>query len=111
MATTITRQVMSRSAPNPITTEAADAAGNNWINSGDEYLLIKNGGGSPCVVTKEIQRTIDGAAAVDPTISVAAGDDTIIGPFPENDYNDANARMNVTYDQVTTVTVAVLKAA
>lgn len=89
--------------------EAADAAGDEWPNTGSEFVQVFNGSAGAVTVTKDIRATTDGAAAVDPTVSVPAGKTYLIGPFPPGWYNDANNRAKITYSAVTSVTIKVVK--
>lgn len=91
---------------------AAAAGGDEWANTGREYILIKNGGGSPITATLDIKATVDDLAVTDPTVSVAAGATMIVGPFPPGIYNDATTgRAKVTYSAVTSVTVKAISLA
>lgn len=88
---------------------AADAAGDEWVNTGQEFVEVKNGSASSINVTLNIKATLDGAAAVNPVVAIAAGVTKIIGPFPKGVYNDpANGRAKITYSAVATVTTKVL---
>lgn len=88
----------------------AGAGGDEFANTGQEFLEVKNGSGAPITVTLDIKSTVDGAAVTDPTVTVAAGVTKIIGPFPPSIYNDSGTgRAKVTYSDVTTVTVKALK--
>lgn len=87
---------------------AANADGNYFTNTGAEIVLVKNGGGSPITVTVVTQNTSDGLAVADRTVSVAAGGSIALGCWPRTIYNDANARVQLTYSGVTSVTVKVL---
>lgn len=89
---------------------AADVAGDEWTNTGQEFIEIKNGGASPITATLDIKSTVDGAVVTDPTVSVAAGATKMIGPFPSAYYTDATTgRAKVTYSAVTSVTIKVVK--
>jgi hypothetical protein len=92
---------------------AADAAlSDEFPNTGFEFIEIKNGGGGTITVTLDIKPTVDGAAIVDPTLTIAAGVTKIIGPFPPALYNDSTTqRAKVSYSGVTTVTIKVFKIA
>jgi hypothetical protein len=90
---------------------AADVAGDTFPNTGKEVLIVKNGSASPITVTLDIKATLDGQAVTDPTVTINAGIEKIIGPFPLGYYNDANGRVSVTYSAVTTVTVKALSLA
>lgn len=92
---------------------AADVAGDTWANSGQEFVVIKNGSGAGITVTLNIRPTaIDGTlgTVTDPTVAIAAGATRIIGPFPPGLYNDAQGLAQVLYSAVTTVTMTVIKA-
>jgi hypothetical protein len=114
MATTLTVQTVDRTGYDHTTSAtAADVAGNNWANTGAEFLAVTNGGGSPITVTlvPNSNYQIDGQTPASRTVTVGAGKTRLIGPFPTGLYNDVNQRMNVTYSGVTTVTVSVCKLA
>ena len=102
---TITRASISLTA----LAAAADAAGDNFANTGNEFLYVNNGGGSSVTVTLVAQATLDGQSVTNKTVAVAAGIARLIGPFPKAIYNDANDRMNITWSDVTSVTVAAIK--
>jgi hypothetical protein len=89
---------------------AADAALNDeWPNTGQEMVAIKNGGGAGITVTLQVRASLDGAAAVNPTVAIAAGATTIIGPFAPGIYNDGVGRAKVVYSAVTSVVTQVFK--
>jgi len=89
---------------------ASDVAGDEWANTGQEFVEVKNGSGGSINVTLNIQATLDGAAAVNPVVAVGAGVTKIIGPFPTGVYNQvANGRAKITYSAVTSVLTKVLK--
>lgn len=96
-----------------VTGVAADAAlSDEFPNTGFEFVEIKNGGGAPITVTLDIKPTLDGAAVVDPTVSISNGVTKIIGPFPPAFYNDSTTqRAKVSYSAVTSVTIKVFKIA
>lgn len=86
---------------------AAAGGGDDWANTGIEFLYLNNASGGAIVVTLDIEATVDGQAVTDPTVSVPAGEAMIIGPFPTSIYNDGNDKVSVTYDGVTSLTVGV----
>jgi hypothetical protein len=88
---------------------ASDVVGDEWPNTGQEFVEVKNGSGGSINVTLQIRGTIDGAAAVNPVIAVGAGVTKIIGPFPQGIYNDTNGRAKITYSAVVTVFTKVMK--
>jgi len=111
MATALTKTTISRAGVDlAATATAADATGNNWTNTGGEILFLKNGGGSSITLTLAFGpgAVVDGQTPTNKTVTVAAGKEFLVGPFPVSIYNDTTNLMNVTYSGVTTVTVALL---
>lgn len=88
---------------------AADVAGDEFVNTGVEYLEVINGSGAGITVTIATPNTVDGLAVTDRTVTIAAGARQKIGPFPTSIYNNANSKVSVTYSAVTTVTVGLFK--
>jgi len=88
---------------------AAGAGGDKFPNTTRrEFLIVKNGDGSPTTVTLDIQATVDSQAVVDRTVVVAAGDEALIGPF-DGRYEDTDGNVNVSYSNITSITVGVAK--
>jgi hypothetical protein len=111
MATTLTPSAYTRAGLDLATEAAADATGNNWVNSGKEFLYVDNQGAVTCNVTlvyNTTSQTFDGQAVANKVVAVAAGARKIIGPFPTGIYNDVNSKANVSYDQVASVKVLLL---
>lgn len=96
-----------------LTFDSAAAGGDVFNNSGSTLLYVKNGDASSHDVTLAIQKdlNIDGLtlSITDPSVTVPASDEKIIGPFPTSWFNDDNNQVNISYDAVTSVTVAVLE--
>jgi hypothetical protein len=110
---TLTREAVTEAGLTP-TGAAAAGGGDQFENTGVEYLYVKNGGGGSINVTITAQDTSVTMAnygtltKADSVVAVAAGATAIIGLFPKSAYNDANSYVQVTYSGVTSVTVAVL---
>jgi hypothetical protein len=90
---------------------AAAAGGDAFTTSGQEYLVVNNGDASPHTVQFLFgpNAAVDGVAPVAPTHAVPAGKYYIFGPFDIARYADANGLVQVRYDAVTSVKVAVVK--
>lgn len=90
---------------------AATVSGDEFPNTGAEFLVFQNTSGSPITVTLVIKTAPDGLAVTNKTISVAATTGLqIVGPFPVGNYNDTtSSRAGVTYSGVTNLKVAALK--
>lgn len=88
---------------------AAAAGGDEYANDGETVLLIKNDDASGHTATFADQKTYRGYTVEDPTVTVANGD---IGAGPALDpsiFNDSNGRVQVTYDGVTSLSVAAVR--
>lgn len=89
---------------------AADVAGDEFAWSRDTILHVDNGGASPIVVTVASQFDAQpGLAPEDLDVSIPAGETRFIGPFQQRAFADASNLVQVSYDDVTDVDVAVLK--
>lgn len=93
---------------------AAAVSGDAYINDGQTFFVVTNGGASPITVTVEVQRTsiaVPGLGTVtfaDIPVTVAAGATKWIA-VPKGPYNDSNGRAQVTYSAVTSVTVGAVR--
>jgi len=109
---TVTTVGRGASAVNPDgVAVAAAGGGDSFVNTGVEFLYIKNAGVGAMTLTYPFVTTlsVDGQDPPDPSISVTNGQNRLIGPFPVHLFNDTNGRVNLTYSGVTSVTVAPLK--
>ncbi|MFE5544561.1 hypothetical protein ACFQ71_12165 [Streptomyces sp. NPDC056534] len=86
----------------------AAAGGGDTAPCGPGYaLVVFNGDASPHTVTIATPGTRNGHAIADGTLVVAAGDTGVIALT--NDFRGTNDRAAITYNSVTSVTVAVIK--
>lgn len=96
------------------TYSAANAQGHSFANNGISILHVKNGGASACQVTIQTPGTLAGLAVTKPPVSIPAGEDWFFGRLQPVAFNrptgatDPN-QVYVDFDQVTTVTVALLQ--
>lgn len=94
---------------------AADVAGDTFENKGDVFLHVKNGDASDHTVTVDTKATEITKAGygtitlADQDIVVTASEDRMIGPFATSRWNGSDGKVDVTYDAVTSVTVALIK--
>ena len=112
--TSLTIQTIIKDGLEPTYAAATLTDGDRFRNSGKEFIHVVNGGGSPCIVTVLTPATISGLAIEDKTVTVAAGTDEMIGTFEPGLYNNPAGGTDpgetyVEYDQVATVTVAVIR--
>lgn len=79
-------------------------------NDGKTILHVKKTGAGECTVTIVTQSTVDGQAVADRTVSVpATTGDRFIGPFPREQYNDANGLCTVSFSEITGLSYARLR--
>lgn len=100
MATLVAVQCVSAGIDLTVTANAA-GAGDEFVNTGKEKLLVRNDGADPRTVTIPRTRQIDGQSAADLEVAVPAGGFVSIGPLRPADYNDEDDKVQVAYDQVT----------
>jgi hypothetical protein len=92
------------------TYNAAANGGDAFVNKGKEFVHIKNSGAASRTVTVVTQQTVETDLAVaDRDIVVPAGEERIVGPFPQATYNDGDGKVQMTYSDETDLTIAVLK--
>jgi hypothetical protein len=110
--TSLTVQDIDRTGLTP-SFSAANADGHEIDNDAilRTFLYVKNGGGGGITVTVVTSETRDGLAVADLTVSVGAGADSIIGPFPPAQYDQTDDTVDVDFSGVTSVTVAAFKLA
>lgn len=90
--------------------DAADAAGDDFVNDGRTILIVKNTDAAPKTVTVNSQALC--SQGFDHDIAVIVPDTTgesIIGTFPKGRFNDATGKVAVSYSSVTGVSVAAVR--
>lgn len=103
----ITVQTISRSGLEA-TYQACAGGGDKFVNTGVEFIHIKNVDVADKTLTMALQATVDGQSVAAKTVVITAGEERLVGPFPTA-YNDSQSKVNLTYSAVTSLTIAVLK--
>lgn len=104
LATTVIGQ-----AGTAITFAAASGGGDACATGDGVKLLVKNGDASSHIVTLVTPGTVDGDLAIaDRAVTVAAGA-TVAVPVTDRYRDPATGLASLTYDGVTSVTVAVIR--
>lgn len=105
----LTVQDVARTGLSPSFASAA-ASGDAFANNGNTLFYVKNGDASAKTITIASQYSSPpvGTAQDDIAVSVPAGEERMIGPLPQSGYNDGDGKAQVTYDDVTSVTVAAI---
>lgn len=87
---------------------AAASGGDTCLTGAGVLLLVKNGDSGAHTVTLATPGTVNGLAIADRAVSVAAGAE--VGIPVTGDYRDPSTGLaSITYDGVTSVTVAVVR--
>lgn len=107
---TLTNQPVVRGGLAP--SYAAAAGGGDKFRPNENVLLhVKNGSGGAITVTVVTPGTVGGEAIADRAVSVPAGGERMIGPFPERLFanNSDSGLASITYSAVTSLTIACLE--
>lgn len=89
---------------------AGDAVNHHqFLNDGNVFLHVKNGGGSPINVTLSVPIKHNGLTITNPVIAVANGSEKMIGPFDPTDFNQAGGLVYADLSGATTVTLAAIR--
>jgi len=88
---------------------ACAAGGDACPNSGYTFLHVKNAHTSAWVVTVNSIAKCSQGYDHDAVVSVPASEERMIGPFDRGRFNDANQKLEITYDGVTALTIAAIE--
>lgn len=91
---------------------SADGTGDEFAWGRHTFLHVKNGDASEHTATIASQYSSDppGLTSNDLAVAIPAGEERIIGPLDEHAYKDSDGMVQVSYDAVTSVTVAAISA-
>ncbi len=103
----LTIQVIAAEGLDPSFVPAVD--GQNYVNTGLEYVEIRNDDGTSTTVTFQANRTVDGQAVQDLIVVVPAGEKRRVGRFKKKTFNDSLKKMNISYSKTTSLFVAAYK--
>lgn len=106
---TLNQQEIEPSGISPSFT-AADSGGDQFEWDRRAVLYVKNEDSTSHTVTVAEQHSTApaGYQEADLTVDVPAGEERLIGPFDREAYQDSDGYVQVSYDAVTSVEVAVL---
>lgn len=107
----ITPQLIDLTGLEDFTLAAASGGGDTFANPNDgvTMLVVDNAGGGAVVVTVDSLVASNYGQDDNIVVSVSAGSRTFLGPFDRARFNDSAQTVAVTYDGVSSVTVAALK--
>lgn len=104
----LTVQIVSLPGLTP-TYGAAAAGGDAFVNSGKDFIHIKNGHTSPQTVTINSQAVCNQGFDHDDAVVVTNAQERMIGPFPKDRFNDSADKVQITYSGVVALTIAILR--
>jgi len=110
MATLTVEDASDVDGVTPTFTSAA-GGGDQALNDGKTMFYVKNGNVSPITVTFATTGKVQGLDIADTTLAVAASSEAAISGLDPGIHNDSNGMVQITYSEVTSVTIAVLRAA
>ena len=106
---TLTPQVIALAGITP-TLVAAEAGGDEFVNSGRDFIHIKNGDAAAMDVTVNSQAPCSQGEDHDVVVTVpATSGEKFIGPFPKDRFNDTAGKVQITYSAVTSVTIGIVR--
>ena len=108
---TKTATVVIPAGVDPATPQTAVLTADVYFFQNNERKMIHvvNGGGSPTVCTVVTPATIAGLAIAELAVTIPAGEERFLGPFPRSPYNDGTGRVSWSYDVQTSVTHSVIE--
>lgn len=91
---------------------ACTGGGDTFTADNDTFIHVKNGSAGALTVTITPQATSVGGQAITPiAVSIPAGQERMIGPFPPAFFNNPSTGVgSITYSGVTSLTIAVIRA-
>lgn len=105
---TLTVQTINHAGLTPSFTAAA-GGGDEFVNTGNCFLYVKNGDTASMDVTVANVKLSNYGKDDDVVVSVPASSEEMIGSFPKWRFDDSNQKVQITYSAVTSVTVAAIK--
>lgn len=85
------------------------SGGDEFVNSGKDFIHVKNGDASPHTVTVDSQQACNQGFDHDAAVAIPAGEERMIGPFSKDRFNDSEEKVQISYDAVTSMTIAAIR--
>jgi hypothetical protein len=91
-----------------LTETAASSGGDTFANNGQTLFKVTNGGTASITVTVNSQKLCNFGFDHNLDVTVAAGEEKVIGSFDRPRFNDDSGNVSITYSAVTSVTVCAI---
>lgn len=88
---------------------ATDSDGDQFGNTGQEFIVLRNESGAAWTVTITTHGSVDGLAIPDREVTVDAGAERLVGPFPPAVYNDADGLVELAHDNTSNTFLQVFR--
>lgn len=92
---TLTVQTLARTGAQLSMQSVTTAGGFRFKNDGHTLLYVAEKNAANCEVTVTPTKTVDGLAVATRTVDVVASQTWVLGPWPPEQYNDADGYLNV----------------
>lgn len=96
------------------TFDVAHVDGHQFVNSGEEFVLVKNANAGTVVLTIKTPQTVQGLAVTERTITMLTMEDAYIGRFTKSLYDQASpdaGKVHLDFDIQANVTLEVFRVA
>jgi len=88
---------------------AAEAGGDEFVNSGRDFIHVKNSGAETTVIVNS-QVNCNQGVDHDETITIPLTTGwKMIGPFPKDRFNDTAGKVQITYGDHTNLTIGIVR--
>jgi hypothetical protein len=91
------------------TYDACTGGGDEFVNTGREFIHFINGDAADKTITIDSQNACNQGSDHDVPVVCTANEERLIGPFPGGRFNDANNKVQITYSAVTSCTIAIIR--
>ena len=92
-----------------VTFAACEVGGDQFVTTGRTWIHIVNADASPHTVTVAGIGSCSRGESHDKAVVVPAGEERVIGPFKKDWFQDGTGYVQLTYDAITSLTIAAVE--
>ena len=89
--------------------DSAVAGGDEFANDGKTFIHVKNTHGSAWIVTVDSVAPCSQGYDHNAVVSIPASGERMIGPFDKHRFDDAEGKVQITYNGVTSLSIAAIR--